>query len=151
MKRRKVFRIVLAAIIFLTLAFIWVNSALTGKQSTAISNFVIRILGLGKGPNVQGSVHGVRKMGHFTEFLALGAELALYGRFFLKKNRLLILSLCGVVAPFLDETIQMFNDRNPQIGDMWIDIAGFAIGAVLVWVVTLIIDAVRRSRRRARE
>lgn len=118
------------ALLLFTLLFIWGNSCLTREQSTAVSDFVMQLLGVDRGPNPDETVHGVRKMGHFLEFLALGTELTLF--VLLRRSRCtekaLFLCCCGLFVPTVDETIQIFSGRNPAIVDIWIDVAGFALG-----------------------
>lgn len=148
MKKETVLKGLLLALIFVTLVFIFGNSVLSGKQSSAISNFVMRLLGIRRKPSGGDSVHTVRKLGHFLEFLALGAELSLF--FFLqipkKQVRFLALACCGMFAPIADETIQIFNDRNPQIVDIWIDIAGFTLGSAILLAAAVMVLWLRGRR-----
>ncbi len=83
-----------------------------------------------------------RKTGHFLEFLLLGGEITLYLALCKRRlsDKILILSTAALFAPLTDETIQMILGRNAAIGDIWIDIGGFASGAL---VAGLIFGAVR--------
>lgn len=142
----------LTALLVVTLIFIWGNSCLTREQSTAVSDFVMRLLGIERGPRPDETVHGVRKMGHFLEFLALGAELALLilPRRAGRSEKTMLLCCCGMFAPILDETIQIFSGRSPEIVDVWIDIGGFALGCSIGLLLLLgykIWDRKRRSRQ----
>lgn len=132
---RKSFLIFLAVVIALIVGFIWGNSCLSGEQSSAISDFVMRLLGFERQP-AQNAVHGVRKLGHFMEFLALGGALYLFlseisAHIF---SKLTVLVCCGMFFPLIDETIQIFNDRNPLVQDIWIDISGYALGCLVALV-----------------
>lgn len=117
-------------IVFITfmLMFIWGNSILPARISSAISTFVTKLLG-GDLAELK-----VRKMGHFTEFLLLGGGLGLFCA--LKgakgKDKVLYLVFPALFVPLMDETIQMFNDRGPQVLDIWIDIAGYTCGCLLM-------------------
>ena len=51
----------------------------------------------------------------------------------------------GVAVALLDETIQIFNGRGPEIIDVWIDALGLAIGIVLACVGQMIIRKAKRS------
>lgn len=126
-KHARILLTVLNIFILLMLVFIWGNSVLPARLSSAISSFVTKLLG---GEIVE--TH-VRKAGHFTEFFLLGGGLGL--RFALKeakrREKALLLSFLALLIPLMDETIQMFNDRGPQVRDIWIDIAGYTCGCLL--------------------
>ena len=42
--------------------------------------------------------------------------------------------MCFFVA-FIDETIQIFSGRGPQIRDVWVDLLGASIGLLIATVV----------------
>ena len=131
-KHKRILTVTLAVGVACILAFIWGNSALPGRVSSMISGFVMKLLGRGM------TEHTVRKAGHFTEFLLLGAALGLF--FTVKgvrrKDKTLYLCLLALFVPLMDETIQLFSDgRGPQVTDIWVDIAGYACGCVPVLVV----------------
>lgn len=132
---------ILTVFIALTLIFIWGNSILPARISSAISSFVTKLLG-GDMAELR-----VRKAGHFTEFLLLGAGLGLF--FTLKnakgKDKAMYLALPALFVPLMDETIQMFNDRGPQVLDIWIDIAGYTCGCLLMLLLIAIVRLFRRG------
>ena len=128
----------------LTLAFIWGNSLLPASASGALSEKVTallsRLFGAAFDPS---SGHGtVRKLAHAAEFLLLGLELtALFRRE--GKRRWSWILLCGLGTCFMDETIQLFvSGRDGKIPDMWIDLGGFAAGALLL----LLIGRIRKRK-----
>ena len=136
-RRRK--RIVLALIAVLILLFIWGQSMLPVKSSSAesgwlkdkIINPLLRLVGLGPL-----SSHAVRKAAHVVEFFAL----SLFTILFFRGSVLCAVPICFAAA-FLDETIQLFSDRGAQVQDVWIDLIGVALGAALGWALS------RRGRK----
>ena len=50
---------------------------------------------------------------------------------FLWDGRPLPVAVTGLVAAFLDETIQIFSGRGSDIRDVWIDLIGIALGMVI--------------------
>lgn len=125
-----------AALLVCNLVVIWGNSLLPGEISLAISNWVKDLLagvfpaGISEG---QGSGLLIRKLGHFTEFTALGLCLGwLFGM--LQKKKVWPF-LCGVAAACIDETIQRFvAGRNPSLRDVGIDSCGVLTGMILLWI-----------------
>lgn len=101
---------------------------------------------LGKG-NV--TEHFVRKLAHFSEFFALGAELFWF--FSLNTDGkeqpsfgIILLALShAVISALADETIQIFSGRGPAIPDVWLDTAGAAFGIVITYLI--ISAAVKRT------
>ena len=136
--------ILLTILIFLMLVFIWGNSILPASFSSKISAFAARLLG--KDPAETQTQ--VRKAGHFTEFFALGAVMGLFVPLRGRKGKELamLLALPGLFVPLMDETIQMFNDRGPQVLDIWIDIAGYTCGCLLMLLAVSLVRFFRRNR-----
>lgn len=134
----------LAAGVGCILVFIWGNSALPVRLSAMISGYVTRLLGWSM------TEHMVRKTGHFTEFLLLGASLGLFftvkgtGR----KDKTLYLCLLALFVPLMDETIQVFSDgRGPLVTDIWIDIVGYASGCLPVLAIAKVVRWPWKKRR----
>lgn len=89
--------------------------------------------------------HFIRKLAHFTEFAILGvlAGILFGGRCRHLWTGFLFAGMTGVITALCDETIQLFvPGRMGQIRDVWIDVAGASIGAV----ITLIVGAVRHRK-----
>ena len=77
----------------------------------------------------------LRKIAHFTEYAVLGA---LFAAFFARtRNPILLKPLAfGAFAALSDETLQLFvPGRSGQLSDVWLDMAGVACGALLVWLI----------------
>ncbi len=144
--RRNLLIILLVA----TVLFIWGNSCLSRAQSTKISDFVMNLLHIER-DSAGTQVRPVRKAGHFTEFFALGGEFLLL--FSLEKlssrRRGLLLAFCGMFFPLVDETIQMFNDRSPEVRDVWIDIFGFSLGCLVAFLLLLLFRRIARKPKRS--
>lgn len=71
----------------------------------------------------------LRKLAHLVEYALLGllAGLALSQTAWRPRHALGLL-VAGLMAAFLDESIQLLSGRGPAIVDVWIDTAGVAIG-----------------------
>lgn len=133
----------------LLLAFIWGHSLADKATSSQESARILQLLTpflelfLGKG-NV--SEHVVRKLAHFIEFTALGADLLLLFRSLGQKHPVLLSLGCGWLAGFLDESLQMFSDRGDKIIDVWLDVAGCFFGVFLVLFVRFLLFRYRQTK-----
>lgn len=125
---------VLNVLIILVLCFIWGHSMKTAAESSRISSGLLELFPFLK---LLGE-HAVRKIGHFSEFTALGFLLCLRFR---GENKPLSLPLvCGILTAMVDETIQMFiPGRSCEVRDVWIDTAGVCFGMMLALTVYRII------------
>ena len=128
------------------LCFVFGNSMLSREMSGAISKFVAGILGGESGTTEEGH-HLVRKLSHFTEYAALGATAHLFFDSLMqdKYRKYVTVAFVGVAAPLVDETIQIFSSRGPALSDVWIDIGGYLIGAIVVLVVFFLTRAEGRK------
>lgn len=136
------------AIIIILLAFIWGNSMLPKNASSNLSIWAMGILSKVFSGDIvaEETVAGagiLRKVAHFTEFCALGIALSALLHLIVKDKRIraLLAALFGGFVALFDETIQIFSGRGPMVSDIWIDIAGFATGVVIV----VLIVAVKRK------
>ncbi len=89
----------------------------------------------------------VRKSAHFTEYAIMGVLLCLEFSHYFKGwfRRMVEPVSAGLAIAFIDETIQLFVEgRSGQVSDIWIDVAGVAIGTV----ITLAIIGNRSGQRR---
>ena len=129
----------LIALIVLFLVFIWGNSMMPASISKGVSGWLKDIINMllsdAGGDKTLLGEEVLRKIAHAAEFAALGMVLMLLmeeGH----KTKVAFLALCGLGAALIDETIQLFVDgRSGQIKDIWIDLAGFVIGVLLVWLI----------------
>ncbi len=134
--------------LIVVLAVIWGHSCMpphiSGEESLWVMKFIRPVLAAVIGDdNV--TVFLVRKLGHFTEYLILGAVLFINLMLrpddpcidpkmgmkpeHSKKKIFGRAMLFAFPAAVIDETIQIFSGRGPAIADVWIDIAGAASGA----------------------
>ena len=147
MIKRKIYGVLFV----LVLCFIWGNSILSKEISHAISSLVASVMGGGSGSGEEGH-HIVRKLAHFIEFAALGATGHLFFESLMqdKHKRYITLALIGVATPLIDETIQIFSGRGPALSDVWIDIAGYTLGALVVFgAFYLVSKVIRREQSQA--
>lgn len=116
----------------LILAFVWGQSLMpkgtSARESSWLTqniiNPVLKFFGL---KSISSAL--VRKIAHVMEFTALSfVTCNLVDR---KPKNIPKVVLIGFIIAFLDETIQVFSSRGPQIQDVWIDLIGVAIGTLL--------------------
>lgn len=144
---KKTIIIILVIGFSLVIAFIWGNSVLSpdlsGRISETFGEMLSSILGTGDGSTTVGNIP-VRKMGHFCEFFALGALTWLLLSAFISNKLLRTLSATalGLFVPLMDETIQIFSGRGHSIRDVWIDISGFVVGAILSMIVLFVVSTI---------
>ncbi len=90
----------------------------------------------------------IRKLGHFFEYSVLGFEASLFVILLGGSNAInaVCMLFFGMASALIDETIQLGRaGRSGQISDVWLDLCGFTLCAVL----TLTVNAfVRSSKRR---
>ena len=136
-------RNVLIILFVLIICFIWGNSLLSAETSSRISNAVSELLtsflGNGEGESAIDNT-SVRKLAHFVEFFFLGIVASLLLRLLINDTRVGI-ALSGLLClfiPVMDETIQIFTGRGPSLRDVWIDIGGYALGCLAVYLIVFI-------------
>ena len=131
------------------LVFIWGNSLLPAEVSGQISGTLKALLDgvFTPGEAVPSGGDGLlRKCAHFAEFGALGLLLGwLFGM--LGKKRLPAFAL-GVAAACIDETIQIFTGRGPQVQDVWLDVAGGTAGLLAMLALVWLLRCLFRPRKR---
>ncbi len=127
-----------------TLCFIWGNSLIGRAESAGLSGrlyLLLRSIGI-----PVPSEHFLRKLAHFCEFGALGAELSLL---FLLLGGWGAQSVCnsafaGLLAAVTDEALQLLSLRGSAVADVLLDFAGALTG---IFVLRLIALPVRRRRK----
>lgn len=152
------FRITLIVLIACTLIFTFYQSSLSKEESSeasaGASSFLEPIIP--SDTPVGEFVHtNIREIAHFTEFAALGLFVSLYAVFFMpaigaplgRKYPFAVYSFfLSVLVALLDETVQIFTGRGPEIVDVWLDVAGFATTSLAVWLTYIIIYFVKARR-----
>ena len=153
MKTRKTWIVIVSIFITATIVFIWGNSLKSRSESQGLSLSVLKLLrpllnAIFSPENV--TDHLVRKIAHFTEFGALGAELVLLTILLrkLKWQSILNCLFAGLVVAVTDETIQLFSARGSQVVDVDLDFSGVVTGVLLMLLIHQIAKAIRRAKQK---
>ena len=83
------------------------------------------------------TMHLVRKLAHFCEYLLEGFLLMLCMRVYSRHplRHITVPMLAGVLTALTDETIQLFSEgRSSQVTDVWLDSAGVLVGILIALV-----------------
>lgn len=140
LKRRRA-ALILMALIACTIAFIWSNSLQNPDESmrrSDVAEKVIRPIVLALPVKQWHSEDMVtfitRKLGHFTEYFLLGAELMLLAlllrpAFCLRFIWLLLFA--GAIAA-MDESLQLTSGRGAAVSDVLLDIFGALAGLMMM-------------------
>ena len=130
---RVLFTLALAGCIW----FIFSNSMAVADVSSVSSGRVLQLLQavlrrLGMPGLAQRlTMHLVRKLAHFCEYLLEGFLLMLCMRVYSRHplRHITVPMLAGVLTALTDETIQLFSQgRSSQVTDVWLDSAGVLAG-----------------------
>ena len=136
---RVVFTLALAGCIW----FIFSNSMAVAQVSSASSGRVLQLMQaalrrLGHPALAQRlTMHFVRKLAHFCEYLLEGFLLMLCMRVYTRRyvRHISVPMLGGVLTAMADETIQLFSPgRSSQVTDVWLDSAGVLAGILIALV-----------------
>jgi len=130
----------LRLLVALTLAFIWGNSLLSMQASDQVSTgflaYIRPLLELFVGT---GNVtdHLVRKLAHFTEYAALGGELAALAALdeHLSWQGLANCLSAGLAVAVTDESIQLLSQRGSALTDVLLDFSGAVTGVAVAWAI----------------
>ena len=146
-EKRRTYTILLSVLLVLTVCFIWGNSLLNWENSAQLSRGLLdflkpllEFLGLPADDD-----HWLRKLTHFTEFGALGAELCMLFSLHRPFRPKLIPYSAAVALPVavIDETIQAFSGRFSAASDVLLDFSGALTGIAVLY---LIIHIVKRRK-----
>lgn len=140
LKRRRA-ALILMALIVCTIAFIWSNSLQNPDESmrrSDVAEKVVRPIILAIPVEQWHSEDMVtfitRKLGHFTEYFLLGAELMLLALELRPAFRLRwtwLLLFAGAIAA-LDESLQLTSGRGAAVSDVLLDIFGALAGLMMM-------------------
>ena len=129
------------ALIICTIAFIWSNSLQNPDESmrrSDVAEKVIRPIVLALPVKQWHSEDMVtfitRKLGHFTEYFLLGAELmllALLLRPAFRPRFIWLLLFAGAIAA-MDESLQLTSGRGAAVSDVLLDIFGSLSGLMMM-------------------
>ena len=139
LKRRRA-ALILMALIICTIAFIWSNSLQNPDESmrrSDVAEKVIRPIVLALPVKQWHSEDMVtfitRKLGHFTEYFLLGAELMLLALMIQPAFRLRLIWLllfAGAIAA-MDESLQLTSGRGAAVSDVLLDVFGALAGLMM--------------------
>ena len=130
-------RVVFTLALIGCIAFIFSNSMAVADVSSVSSGRVLQLLQavlrrLGMPGLAQRlTMHIVRKMAHFCEYLLEGFLLMLCMRVYSRRplRHITVPMLAGVLTAMADETIQIYSPgRSSQVTDVWLDSAGVLAG-----------------------
>lgn len=139
MKKKNVLTSILLCLILLTVCFIFSNSMESIPDSRTRSEGLLTLLRplleffVGKG---NATNHLIRKLAHFAEFFALGAELS--ALCLLWSKPLLWTLFAGLLTALTDETIQIFYGRGSQVQDVWLDFSAVIFSVLLAFSIRLL-------------
>ena len=140
-------RIVLISAIFCTLLFAFYQSSLPPVQSNEMSDGVSDTLEqiISSDTKVGEKVHNnIREIAHFSEFFVLGFFVSVYCSFvsvrkiWITKTKLVFILasfVFGTLCACIDESIQIFSSRTPDIYDVMIDSLGYLISASAIYAL----------------
>ena len=144
---------VLLGLIVLTVAVIFLHSAMSPEVSSSESGAVGEIVDKVVPDSFslkQFIIDNIRKIAHFLEFGLLGAEVyALILALSVFGTKSLSLSLgFGAAVAFFDESVQLLSNRGPSITDMWIDIFGYLSFSLIAALVHLIVYCIKKRKNK---
>ncbi len=123
----------------LIVAFIWGNSLQDAPHSSVESRWVLRwmMTFFSAVPGIEHlTMHVVRKMAHFTEYMALGLSLSATWLALTGRQKMLTIVFLGCIIASIDESIQLFSPgRSSQVNDVLLDTFGVWAGTVTVYVL----------------
>ena len=140
------------------LLFIFGNSLLDGSSSLEVSQKAEKAIESVVGKDIENDPEEVRlygktfnnflrKCAHVAEFFTLAVLWCVCTQPLKGAARPLSLLLMGIGVPLLDETLQLFTGRSSLVKDIWIDVAGYTAGAVLMLAAEAIYRLVRKKRQ----
>lgn len=141
--------------ILLVLGFIFINSMMNGVISQWISalpkKFVQLFIPYGKYKWLDNFlINEIRKFAHFLEYCLLGILVTKF--YYNKKHdfQRLINAICILFSvAFLDETIQIFSNRQSKISDIWIDLFGGICGIIIYTLCRCLKEKVKENKNRS--
>ncbi len=134
----------LVIMILLNLVFIFSQSLLSseaaGEEADTVTDIIIEVL-----PEDSAAADyaedNMDKIAHFTEYAVLGVLVSLFVCFFGKRLEILapVSLLFAESIAFIDETVQIFSGRNPDVKDMWADIFGFFTLSLITYMAFFLV------------
>lgn len=155
MKKKNIHLFFSLLLIIATVAFIWINSALSGADSGAFSErfreILAKLLNAVRCPDGIEAflLDHVRKVAHFVEYAVIGLELAILWVGLNRGLQGFWNAWSGVLAiAVFDETIQLFaTERGPQITDVLLDTSGGTMSILFVYIFVVIASLIGKDSR----
>lgn len=154
-----VIRVLLIVGYICSLLFTFYQSSLPKEESKAESDAVLEWLEpiIPSDTPVGEYVHtNIREIAHFAEFFIQGIFLSLYIVLFIPsvsfdiRGRLKYIIgtyVLSPIIPLLDETLQVFTSRGPEITDVWVDTFGFVCSISAVYLIYFIACLIVNKRK----
>ena len=110
----------------LIFSFSMMSGESSGGLSAKITNFFMPLFS-GLGISFETAHHLIRKLAHFAEYYILALLVSNAAKSTLPiKKAMPVIILYGLIAPCIDETIQLFTDgRAGMIQDVFLDMSGY--------------------------
>ncbi len=159
-------RVLLIAATICTLMFAFYQSSLPPMASNEVSDGVSGALEMFISSKTQIGkfIHkNIREIAHFSEFFLLGILVSLYCSLVSTDNirisrKKIIFVLCsfgfGTLCGCVDEIVQAFSSRNPDVLDVLLDTAGYLFSAFTVYaiyfLINLVLNLIRRQKGKHR-
>ena len=153
-------RVVFTVALIACIAFIFSNSMAVAAVSEQSSGRVLRLMQavlrrLGHPALAERlTMHIVRKLAHFCEYMLEGFLLMLCMRVYSRHplRHITVPMLGGVLTALTDETIQLFSEgRSSQVTDVWLDSAGVLAGILVAIVLLLACEGLYYHMKRRHE
>lgn len=153
-------RVVFTAALIACIWFIFSNSmavaAVSEQSSGKVLHLMQAVLRRLHMPGLANrlTMHIVRKMAHFCEYMLEGFLLMLCMRVYSRHplRHISMPMLGGVLTALTDETIQLFSDgRSGQITDVWLDSAGVMSGILVAIVLLLACEGLYYHMKRSNQ
>lgn len=144
---------VLICLMAITVLFILYQSSLPPEESKETSDSVGGIIAdiiPPETPPGQFIQINLRKIAHFVEFAVLGAEFAAFVLIYFRKWSAILFGYpAAIITALLDETLQVFTGRGPDVKDVWLDFSGFLSSSLVIFgVFFLLILVIRLSKKK---
>ena len=167
-------RTCLAVLIVLTIALIFIHSALSpevsSKESEAVGGVVEEVIDkvAPNNPSLKEYVSkNIRKIAHFIEFALLGLEVTVFayvgyrqkyslteacdtvacGKYYSVLKHIFGTLIFGLLIAFSDESMQILSNRGPSVKDIWIDLFGYSSQSLITFCVIILISHLRRKSK----
>ena len=145
-KKTLFLRCAVIATVVMIFSFSLQNEEASMQQSDSVAEFLQA--GIDFVEDSIGMDVNIRKIGHFSEFALLGAELLLLYTFSGKRRSSELFNVfgAGLTVAVFDESIQLLvPGRSGQITDVLIDMSGFLSGALIAFGIYHLIRHIRKK------